>query len=238
MTILFFSISEVLLAENSTQIPRNQLFSRRKPNSKPKSPPKFIKALENRIKIWYTVLCTKDLPVAQLDSASDSDSEGQRFKSVRVGQKVKEGGSPPFFTFLSYPNVNENRSPQSLAIVRMGSESVRVGQQKRGVCPLFFVDSLRNGTEKCYATFACKRVHGFESVLPFVAAPSRSPQSLAIVRMGSESSASTRTCFPKFAPQNFAFDILQCAYDNLLPLLNFPSTPPAILPSSSSPRAL
>ena len=27
------------------------------------------------------------LPVAQLDSASDSDSEGQRFESVRVGQK-------------------------------------------------------------------------------------------------------------------------------------------------------
>ena len=171
---LVFSISEVLLAENSTQIPPKQRFPRRKPNSKPKSPPKFIKALENRIKIWYTVLCTKNLPVAQLDSASDSDSEGQRFESVRVGQKVKEGGLAPFFNFLNYPNVNENRSPQSLAIVRMGSES----------------------------------------------------------------SASTRTCFPKFAPQNFAFDILQCAYDNLLPLLNSPNTPPAILPSSSSPRAL
>ena len=27
------------------------------------------------------------LPVAQLDSASDSDSEGQRFESARVGQQ-------------------------------------------------------------------------------------------------------------------------------------------------------
>ena len=27
------------------------------------------------------------LPVAQLDSASDSDSEGRRFESFRVGQK-------------------------------------------------------------------------------------------------------------------------------------------------------
>ena len=28
------------------------------------------------------------LPVAQLDSASDSDSEGQRFESARAGQKM------------------------------------------------------------------------------------------------------------------------------------------------------
>ena len=174
MTILFFSISEVLLAENSTQIPPKQRFPRRKPNSKPKSPPKFIKALENRIKIWYTVLYTKDLPVAQLDSASDSDSEGQRFESVRVGQKSKTA-SMAVLLFLLYLSNLRNATPRP-QVVCMGSESVRVGQQKRGVCPLFFVDSLRNGTEKCYATFACKRVHGFESVLPFVAAPSRSPQ--------------------------------------------------------------
>ena len=42
------------------------------------------------------------LPVAQLDSASDSDSEGRRFESFRVGQK---GGSrvaaSPFCSFLS-----------------------------------------------------------------------------------------------------------------------------------------
>ena len=30
---------------------------------------------------------TAYLPVAQLDSASDSDSEGRRFESCRVGQK-------------------------------------------------------------------------------------------------------------------------------------------------------
>ena len=32
------------------------------------------------------------LPVAQLDSASDSDSEGRRFKSFRVGQKTTSRG--------------------------------------------------------------------------------------------------------------------------------------------------
>ena len=32
-----------------------------------------------------TITKSNNLPVAQLDSASDSDSEGQRFKSVRVG---------------------------------------------------------------------------------------------------------------------------------------------------------
>ena len=35
------------------------------------------------------------LPVAQLDSASDSDSEGQRFESARAGQM-----NPPFIQFL------------------------------------------------------------------------------------------------------------------------------------------
>ena len=34
------------------------------------------------------------LPVAQLDSASDSDSEGQRFESVRVGQNQRAGVFP------------------------------------------------------------------------------------------------------------------------------------------------
>ena len=42
---------------------------------------------------FFTLLFDKNmveyiyLPVAQLDSASDSDSEGQRFESARVGQK-------------------------------------------------------------------------------------------------------------------------------------------------------
>ena len=31
---------------------------------------------------------TEYLPVAQLDSASDSDSEGRRFESFRAGQKI------------------------------------------------------------------------------------------------------------------------------------------------------
>ena len=34
---------------------------------------------------------TNVLPVAQLDSASDSDSEGRRFESFRVGQKIQVG---------------------------------------------------------------------------------------------------------------------------------------------------
>ena len=40
------------------------------------------------------------LPVAQLDSASDSDSEGQRFESARAGQKTT---SLWLVVFLSKP---------------------------------------------------------------------------------------------------------------------------------------
>ena len=70
----------------------------------------------------------KILPVAQLDSASDSDSEGQRFESVRVGQtKSKRLLSSCFFVCFTQA-VERNVSPQSLAIVCMGSESVRVRQ--------------------------------------------------------------------------------------------------------------
>ena len=36
------------------------------------------------------------LPVAQLDSASDSDSEGQRFESARVGQNKRHRIAVPF----------------------------------------------------------------------------------------------------------------------------------------------
>ena len=41
----------------------------------------------------------KHLPVAQLDSASDSDSEGRRFESFRVGQAKK----PPDGGFFAWP---------------------------------------------------------------------------------------------------------------------------------------
>ena len=37
------------------------------------------------------------LPVAQLDSASDSDSEGRRFESFRVGQKFDKFRLVEFF---------------------------------------------------------------------------------------------------------------------------------------------
>ena len=49
------------------------------------------------------------LPVAQLDSASDSDSEGRRFKSFRAGQIKAEVAKPPLLlfyflvTFEAYP---------------------------------------------------------------------------------------------------------------------------------------
>ena len=48
------------------------------------------------------------LPVAQLDSASDSDSEGRRFESYRVGQSPKSLENTDFigifeaFYFLDY----------------------------------------------------------------------------------------------------------------------------------------
>ena len=51
----------------------------------------FCKKTKNNFKNldFFSALCynIEYLPVAQLDSASDSDSEGQRFKSVRVGHK-------------------------------------------------------------------------------------------------------------------------------------------------------
>ena len=37
--------------------------------------------------LGFCAILHKHLPVAQLDSASDSDSEGRRFKSFRVGQQ-------------------------------------------------------------------------------------------------------------------------------------------------------
>ena len=47
----------------------------------------FEKILEMLIAVCYNTAVIY-LPVAQLDSASDSDSEGRRFESFRVGQKI------------------------------------------------------------------------------------------------------------------------------------------------------
>ena len=55
------------------------------------------------------------LPVAQLDSASDSDSEGQRFESVRVGQN-KAGGTVPPALFLSTRMVKRNVTPREACV--------------------------------------------------------------------------------------------------------------------------
>ena len=43
------------------------------------------------------------LPVAQLDSASDSDSEGPRFESARVGQKITLASFDVSVIFLFIP---------------------------------------------------------------------------------------------------------------------------------------
>ena len=69
----------------------------------------------------------QNLPVAQLDSASDSDSEGQRFESVRVGQNKARGASPSCFV-LDYSHGQEKR--YATRSVCKSSESVRVGQKR------------------------------------------------------------------------------------------------------------
>ena len=50
----------------------------------------FIFIVKIRLKKWqkYAIIYLH-LPVAQLDSASDSDSEGRRFKSFRAGHKAQ-----------------------------------------------------------------------------------------------------------------------------------------------------
>ena len=61
--------------------------------SKPRFSVKTIIELtvDNQRFKWYNNLT--NLPVAQLDSASDSDSEGRRFESYRVGQKKRQAST-------------------------------------------------------------------------------------------------------------------------------------------------
>ncbi len=49
------------------------------------------------------------LPVAQLDSASDSDSEGRRFESCRVGQKSRRSARGVCFFGLPAANLSRKR---------------------------------------------------------------------------------------------------------------------------------
>ena len=56
----------------------------------------FEKILEMLIAVCYNTAVIY-LPVAQLDSASDSDSEGRRFKSFRAGQKFDKFRLVEFF---------------------------------------------------------------------------------------------------------------------------------------------
>ena len=57
----------------------------------------FLTGLAFVYGVWYNTLTHQYLPVAQLDSASDSDSEGQRFESARVGQKFGKFRLAEFF---------------------------------------------------------------------------------------------------------------------------------------------
>ena len=75
------------------------------------------------------------LPVAQLDSASDSDSEGQRFESVRVGQNKARGQGPPCFVFVYSYGQEKCYATRSVC---KSSESVRVGQVKARELSLAF----------------------------------------------------------------------------------------------------
>ena len=59
----------------------------------------------------------KYLPVAQLDSASDSDSEGHRFESVRVGQKISGDARRPLMFFRSIQSVKRTVTPRRKACV-------------------------------------------------------------------------------------------------------------------------
>ena len=67
--------------------------------------------LYNARLLWYnTHYKLKFLPVAQLDSASDSDSEGQRFKSVRVGQNKSHPSWVVFVLLAPYGRLNFART--------------------------------------------------------------------------------------------------------------------------------
>ena len=84
--------------------------------------------------VYYIPLQRKytDLPVAQLDSASDSDSEGQRFESVRVGQKTQETAQPSLVFFRLFNRSRELLHHNRPAVVRMGSKPVIA---LRRICP-------------------------------------------------------------------------------------------------------
>ena len=68
------------------------------------------------------------LPVAQLDSASDSDSEGRRFESCRVGQKTVPAlvAGTVFLIYRSEPvaQAMQVRIPPSGGITSEASYSV------------------------------------------------------------------------------------------------------------------
>lgn len=83
------------------------------PCGKLRASKKFSKSIAFRPGLCYNISALRDsqrhLPVAQLDSASDSDSEGRRFESFRVGQKHTQrnmrSGCVCFFTLIFISSV-------------------------------------------------------------------------------------------------------------------------------------
>ena len=76
-----------------------------------RSPGKIIFFLKStlhlkKVVLYYIGIKKGHLPVAQLDSASDSDSEGRRFESCRVGQKTEHTPQGSVLRFLPYPPAN------------------------------------------------------------------------------------------------------------------------------------
>ena len=72
-----------------------------------------FKGLAKGVELCYTNICIKQLPVAQLDSASDSDSEGQRFESVRVGQYKRVAAATLLYWSARIGTEKCNTTPQA-----------------------------------------------------------------------------------------------------------------------------
>ena len=97
-------------------------------------------------------LTKTQLPVAQLDSASDSDSEGPRFESARAGQKNTHLGV--FFLPQGSTGAKYERSRFAYFSITQRSEVIRAGRPK--IDKLRLVDFLSIAKAMAYHhAFAC-----------------------------------------------------------------------------------
>ena len=98
--------------------------------------------------LHFSLLCgiipryTKHLPVAQLDSASDSDSEGRRFESFRVGQKESRVSG---FLFVLFTLLFSLFTLLYTSPARLPSEEIRENREK---CRKFFSLWSKNKIQK------------------------------------------------------------------------------------------